>query len=85
MLNYCGIKADQGLITYVVDRSPHKQDHLLPGSHIPIHAPEKLAETKPDYVIILPWNLKDEVTRSVSLKSWGGEYVVAIPKLTHLA
>ena len=59
LLNYCGIRTD--FLDYTVDRSPHKQGKFLPGTHIPIYAPERIKETKPDYVLILPWNLKDEI------------------------
>ena len=78
LLNYCGIRSD--MIDYTVDRSPHKQQHFLPGTHIPIHPPEKIAETKPDFVLILPWNLKAEVTHQMRhIRDWGGQFVVPIP------
>jgi hypothetical protein len=65
-----------------VDRSPHKQGTLLPGTHIPVRAPEAIAEAKPDYVFILPWNLKDEIMEQMSgIREWGGKFVVAIPSL----
>lgn len=81
MLNYCGIRSD--LLPYTVDRSPHKQNHYLPGSRIPILAPEAILERKPDYVWILPWNLKDEITKSMAaVRDWGGQFVTAIPSLT---
>lgn len=80
LLNYCGIGTDS--IAYTVDRSPHKQGLLLPGTHIPVHAPEKIAETRPDYVLILPWNLRDEVVSQMShVREWGGKFVVPIPQL----
>lgn len=82
LLNFCGIGTD--LIDYVVDRNPHKQDHLLPGSHLPIHSPDKFSETHPDFVLILPWNLTDEIVRSCSISPWGGRFVYAIPELTVL-
>ncbi|WP_332118828.1 class I SAM-dependent methyltransferase [Azorhizobium caulinodans] len=83
LLNFSGVGTD--LIDYVVDRNPHKQGHLLPGSHLPVHAPEKLAETKPDYVLILPWNIKDEVVAShAHVRDWGGRFVIAVPRLTVL-
>ena len=66
LLNHCGIRAD--LVAYTVDRSPHKQGKFLPGTHIPIHAPERLAETRPDYVLVLPWNLRDEISRTAQLR-----------------
>jgi SAM-dependent methyltransferase len=78
LLNYCGIRAD--LLDYVVDRSPHKQGLFLPGTRLPIHRPERIAETKPDYVLILPWNLRDEiVTQMAHVRDWGGRFVVPIP------
>jgi 2-polyprenyl-3-methyl-5-hydroxy-6-metoxy-1,4-benzoquinol methylase len=78
MLNYCGIRTD--FLDYTVDRSPHKQGKYLPGTHIPIFHPDKLKETKPDYVLILPWNLKNEIMEQVSyIRSWGGRFVVPIP------
>ena len=81
LLNYCGIKTD--FIDYTVDRNPYKQGRYLPGSHIPIEAPEKIRETKPDYVFILPWNLKDEIMEQMAfIREWGGKFVVPIPKLT---
>jgi 2-polyprenyl-3-methyl-5-hydroxy-6-metoxy-1,4-benzoquinol methylase len=84
MLNYCGVRND--FIDYVVDKNPYKQNRYLPGVHIPITGPEKLAETKPDYVLILPWNIKDEVVEQMAhIKSWGGKFVVAIPRVTVLA
>ncbi len=80
LLNYCGVRTD--LLEYTVDRSPHKQGLLLPGVHIPIHAPEKILETRPDYVLILPWNLETEVTRQMSaIREWGGQFVVPIPEV----
>lgn len=79
-LNYCGVRSD--FIDYTVDRNPHKQNHLLPGTHIPIYAPEKIQETKPDFVIILPWNLKDEISEQMNyIREWGGKFVVAIPDI----
>ncbi|MBR0557902.1 methyltransferase domain-containing protein [Ciceribacter sp. L1K23] len=79
LLNFCGIGTH--LIEYVVDRSPHKQGHLLPGSRLPIFSPDKLAETRPDYVLILPWNIASEIVSSIDAASWGGRFVVAIPHL----
>jgi hypothetical protein len=80
LLNHCGIRSD--LLSYTVDRSPHKQGLFLPGTHIPIHAPEKLAETKPDYVLVLPWNLRAEITQQLEyVRSWGGRLVFPIPVL----
>jgi SAM-dependent methyltransferase len=81
LLNFCGVGTD--LIAYVVDRNPHKQGHFLPGSKLPIHAPEKLDETKPDYVLILPWNIKNEVVAANGrVGAWGGRFAVAVPELT---
>lgn len=79
-INYLGVKSD--LIDYTVDANPHKQNHLLPGSHIPIVDPKTIFKTKPDYVVILPWNLKDEIVKQMSgIREWGGKFVVAIPFL----
>jgi 2-polyprenyl-3-methyl-5-hydroxy-6-metoxy-1,4-benzoquinol methylase len=81
LLNYCGIRTD--MISYTVDRSPYKQGHYLPGTRIPIYAPEKISETKPDYVFILPWNLKDEVMKQMApIREWGGKFVIPIPNVT---
>ncbi|SOB94321.1 class I SAM-dependent methyltransferase [Thalassospira xiamenensis] len=80
LLNYCGITSDQ--IAFVVDANPHKQNTLLPGSRIPVRSPEALRAEQPDYVIILPWNLKDEIMAAVSyVRDWGGQFVVAVPKV----
>lgn len=80
LLNYCGIRTD--FIDYTVDRNPHKQGNYLPGTLIPIYAPEKIKETRPDYVFILPWNLKDEIMNKLSfISEWGGQFVVPIPEL----
>ena len=77
LLNYCGIRTD--LLQYTVDRSPYKQGKFLPGTHIPIFEPEKLRETRPDYLLILPWNLKDEIMDQMSyIRDWGGHFVVPI-------
>ncbi|MEJ2594659.1 MAG: class I SAM-dependent methyltransferase [bacterium] len=81
LLNYCGIKGTD-LIDYVVDASPYKQDKYLPGSHIPVLNKDEIKRTKPDYVIILPWNLKDEISQQLSfIRSWGGQFVVCIPEI----
>jgi 2-polyprenyl-3-methyl-5-hydroxy-6-metoxy-1,4-benzoquinol methylase len=81
LLHYCGIGKD--LIQYTVDRSPYKQGRFLPGNHIPIYHPAKIRETKPDYVLILPWNLKDEIMKQLQfIREWGGQFVLPIPKLT---
>jgi len=80
LLNYCGVRGD--LIDYVVDLSPHKQGRYLPGSRLPILAPEALAQTRPDYVLILPWNLAPEIEESMGhIREWGGRFVTAIPRL----
>ena len=78
LLNYAGIRTD--LMNYTVDRSPHKQGRYLPGSHIPILSPQAIAQTKPDYVLILPWNLKDEIMEQMAhIRDWGGQFLVLIP------
>jgi hypothetical protein len=83
LLVTAGIGPD--LIDYVVDANPHKQGLYLPGSHIPIFAPERLAESEPDYVVILPWNLKEEIVAAIGhVRQWGGRFVVAVPELTVL-
>jgi SAM-dependent methyltransferase len=80
LLNYCGIGADT--LDYVVDRSPHKQGCYLPGTHLPIHPPERLFETRPDLILILPWNLKEEVMEQMAgVTEWGGQFFVAIPEV----
>jgi 2-polyprenyl-3-methyl-5-hydroxy-6-metoxy-1,4-benzoquinol methylase len=80
LLNYCGVRAD--LVDYTVDRSPHKQNRYLPGVHIPIYDPEQIRKTKPDYVLVLPWNLKDEIVGTMSyVRDWGGQFVVPIPEV----
>lgn len=81
LLNYCGIRED--FIDYTVDRNPYKQGKFLPGTRIPILHPDKIMETKPDYLMILPWNFKDEIMVQMSrIREWGGRFVVAIPRLT---
>ena len=78
LLNYCGIGTD--FLEYTVDRNPYKQGLFLPGTHIPIHRPERLAQTRPDYILILPWNLKAEITAQLEYaREWGAQFVVAIP------
>ncbi len=80
LLNYCGIGTD--FLDYTVDRSPHKQGLYLPGSRIPIFAPERIEKTKPDYVLILPWNLRDEIMAQMGhIRAWRGKFVVPVPKL----
>ncbi len=81
MLNYCGVRED--FIDYVVDRNPYKHGRFLPGSHIPVFAPEKITETKPDYILILPWNLREEIAQQLEYtREWGAQLVVPIPELT---
>ena len=80
LLNHCGIRSD--LLSYTVDKSPVKQGRFLPGTHIPIYSPERLAQTRPDYVLVLPWNLRDELTEQLAyVRSWGGRLVFPIPAL----
>ncbi len=83
LLHYCGIGKD--LIEYTVDRSPYKQGRFLPGTHIPIHHPDRIQETKPDYVVILPWNLQREIVEQLKyIREWGAKFIVPIPKATIL-
>jgi hypothetical protein len=78
LLNYCGIRTD--FLEYTVDRNPYKHGKFTPGTHIPIHPPEKILATKPDYVLILPWNFKDEILRQMAaIRAWGGKFIVPIP------
>lgn len=80
LLNYCGIRTD--FIEYTVDRSPHKQGLYLPGTHIPIYHPDKIKQRKPDYVVILPWNIKEEIMEQMSyIRKWKGKFVVLIPEV----
>ena len=80
LLNFCGIGKD--FIEYTVDKNPHKQELFLPGTHITIYSPEKVLSTKPDYLLILPWNLKDEIIDQMSfIRDWNGKFVVLIPKI----
>jgi hypothetical protein len=81
LLNYCGIRTD--FLDFTVDRNPYKQGRYLPGTHIPIHAPEKIADVQPDVILILPWNFKDEIIEQLAYaRSWGAEFVVPIPEVT---
>lgn len=83
LLNYCGIRTD--FLDYTVDRNPYKHGKYLPGTHIPIYQPEKIKETRPDYVMILPWNLKEEIMKQISyIRDWGGKFIVPIPEPTIL-
>jgi hypothetical protein len=80
LLNHCGVRSD--LVAYTVDRSPHKQGMFLPGTHIPIHHPDRIAADRPDYVLVLPWNLRPELTEQLSyIREWGGRLVFPIPSL----
>lgn len=80
LLNYCGIRLD--FLEYTVDRSPYKQGLYLPGTHIPIYHPDRIRETRPDYVFILPWNLKEEIMEQMNcIRDWGGRFIVAIPNV----
>ena len=80
LLNYCGIRTD--FLDYTVDRNPYKHGKFLPGTHIPIHPPERIRETRPDYVLILPWNLRQEiVTQLAYIKEWGGQCLIPIPEV----
>jgi C-methyltransferase C-terminal domain len=79
LLNYCGVRTD--FLDYTVDRNPVKQGNFLPGTRIPICPPEKIRETRPDYLLILPWNLKDEIiAQNAFVREWGGRFVVPIPE-----
>lgn len=84
LLNYCGVRTD--FLDYTVDASPHKQGRFLPGTRIPIHHPDKLKETRPDYVLILPWNLRDEImAQSSHVREWGARFVLPIPRVEVVA
>ena len=84
LLNYCGVRTD--FVDYAVDRSPQKQGMFLPGTHIPIYEPERIFKTKPDYVLILPWNLQEEIVQQMGgIRAWGGKFIVPIPEVTILA
>ena len=81
LLNYCGIGPD--FIDYTVDRSPHKQGRYLPGSRIPILAPDRIRETKPDYLFLGPWNLAEEIMQQTAfIREWGGRWIIPIPEVT---
>lgn len=80
LLNYCGVRGD--LLDYTVDRNPYKHGKYLPGTHIPIYPPERIAQTRPDYVLVLPWNLREEIVSQLAyIREWGGRCVVPIPEL----
>ncbi len=78
LLNYCGIRTD--FVDYTVDRSPHKQGNFLPGTRIPIYPPEMIQQTRPDYLLLLPWNLKEEIMQQMArIRDWGGKFVIPLP------
>lgn len=84
LLNYCGVSTD--FVDYAVDRNPLKQGRLMPGTRIPVMAPERIMETRPDYLLILPWNIKDEViTQMQGIRAWGGQFVIPIPRVEVIA
>jgi hypothetical protein len=79
LLNYCGIGKD--FLDYTVDISPHKQNHFLPGTHIPVYPPDRIRRTQPDYILILPWNRRDEIIEQLAdIRQWGGRFIVPIPR-----
>ena len=81
LLNYCGVRSD--FLNYTVDRNPYKQGKFLPGTHIPIFHPNKIEKTKPDYVLILPWNIKEEIMKQLSyIEKWNGRFIIPIPKVS---
>ena len=78
LLNYCGIRED--FLDYTVDRNPYKQGKFLPGTHIPIYHPDQIKRTRPDYLLILPWNLRDEIIDQMAhIREWGGQFLIPIP------
>jgi hypothetical protein len=80
LLNYCGIRSD--MLEYTVDRNPYKHGKFLPGTRIPIFSPEKIRQTRPDYLFILPWNFKDEIIEQCAyIREWGGKFIVPIPEV----
>lgn len=81
LLNYCGIRTD--FLDFTVDRNPYKQGKFLPGTHIPIYSPDKIQQERPDYVLILPWNFREEIMKQLDyIRDWGGKFVVPIPEMT---
>jgi C-methyltransferase C-terminal domain len=81
LLNHCGIRSD--LLEYTVDRNPYKHGRYLPGTHIPIFAPDRIRETRPDLVLVLPWNLRDEIVEQIAyIREWGGRFIIPIPQPT---
>ena len=84
LLNYCGIRTD--FIDYTVDRNPYKQGKFLPGTHIPVHPPERIRETRPDYLFVGPWNIQQEVIEQTSyIREWGGQWIIPIPDVAIVA
>jgi hypothetical protein len=80
LLNYCGIRTD--FLDFTVDRNPYKQGKFLPGTHIPIFSPDQIRKAKPDYILVLPWNLREEIQEQLAYVSeWGGALVIPIPSL----
>ena len=80
LLNFCGIRTD--LLDFTVDRNPYKQGQFLPGTHVPIRHPDALEHARPDYILILPWNLTDEIVAQLAhARQWGGRFVVPIPEV----
>ena len=80
LLNYCGIGTD--LLEFTVDRNPYKHGRFTPGTHIPIHPPEQLKLTRPDYILILPWNLRDEIISQLTYaRAWQARFVIPIPEV----
>jgi hypothetical protein len=81
LLNYCGIRTDY--VEFTVDKNPYKQGKFLPGTHIPIYGPDKIDQEKPDYILILPWNFKDEIMAQLAhTRSWGAQFIIPIPEAT---
>jgi C-methyltransferase-like protein len=81
LLNYAGVRSD--FVDFTVDASPHKQGLFLPGTHVPIHAPDHVRQAKPDYLLVLPWNLKDEIMQDMAyIRDWGGRFVFPIPEVS---
>jgi len=84
LLNYCGVGTD--FLDYTVDLSPQKQGKFLPGTHVPVFHPDRIRDTRPDYILILPWNIKDEIMSQMNhVRAWGGKFVVPIPEAQVLA
>ena len=84
LLNYCGIRTD--FLDFTVDRNPYKHGKFLPGTHIPIHPPSRLEEARPDYVLVLSWNLKDEILAQLAhVREWGGRFILPIPEAVVLS